>query len=675
MRTSIIDNPKSAKCPDGVGIETYEKALIKFIDNSDAPITIALQGEWGSGKTSLMNSLKSALVGDENHVDNKPFYGVWINTWQHSLIAKGDLAVIGILKSIALELTKNLSGEERKNARITMGRKIFKISAIAAANLAGHFIGLKAAGNAIDDAAKSAEAFSEETGVSEIALLKKDIEDAITKIFAANPKKKGFIFFIDDLDRIEPADAVVMLEMLKNIFDLDKCIFVLAIDYGVIVKGLKPKFGEMTSENEREFRSFFDKIIQLPFSMPVGAYQIDKFLVKTLKDVGFINEAEAKEELITKNICNFARLSVGTNPRSLKRLANTLSLITLMLNEQPKTAESEMPDLQLAWRDKVINFALVCIQICYPAIYGVLQGNPNFKTWDKTLVKKLSLQKLSDIEDQKLNQQEEFDEAWEKTLYRLCVKDSFLYSRVFDISKILNAIADLFIAKATDTAEAKVDDDELKAVIERIIRYSSITSVNTGGASAEVIKVPIPDRSSRLNTHCWLLIAKTNAILGNWGKLKCMSKRTVYKVEYAIDQDNKHDFCNGAENYRASIEHDGKSYCFIWGHKSFRIFVGAKSGDFESEESKVKAGTFASIKDDLEARLKYWYRHNEASSIIKYKMDPGNGGWAYVTIIVRYETLDDFVRSDCVETFASFLADYFKITDRFALISKATQPS
>lgn len=43
--------------------------------------------------------------------------------------------------------------------------------------------------------------------------------------------------------------------------------FVLAIDYDVVIKGLKPKFGELTDANEREFRSFFDKIIQLPFSM------------------------------------------------------------------------------------------------------------------------------------------------------------------------------------------------------------------------------------------------------------------------------------------------------------------------------------------------------------------------------------------------------------------------
>jgi hypothetical protein len=41
-------------------------------------------------------------------------------------------------------------------------------------------------------------------------------------------------------------------------------VFVLAIDYDVVIKGLEPKFGKFSEKNEREFRSFFDKIIQFP---------------------------------------------------------------------------------------------------------------------------------------------------------------------------------------------------------------------------------------------------------------------------------------------------------------------------------------------------------------------------------------------------------------------------
>lgn len=47
--------------------------------------------------------------------------------------------------------------------------------------------------------------------------------------------------------------AVEILELIKNIFEVDNCIFVLAIDYEVVVKGLIPKFGPLTEKNEENF--------------------------------------------------------------------------------------------------------------------------------------------------------------------------------------------------------------------------------------------------------------------------------------------------------------------------------------------------------------------------------------------------------------------------------------
>ena len=72
---------------------------------------------------------------------------------------------------------------------------------------------------------------------------------------SARAGSTSFVIFIDDLDRLDPPVAVQVLELLKNIFDLEKCVFVLAIDYQVVVKGLKDKFGEPTEENEWEFLS------------------------------------------------------------------------------------------------------------------------------------------------------------------------------------------------------------------------------------------------------------------------------------------------------------------------------------------------------------------------------------------------------------------------------------
>lgn len=115
----------------------------------------------------------------------------------------------------------------------------------------------------------------------------KEIAKLVETSLEQNPSKKGFTLYIDDLDRIDPPVAVEILELLKNIFDLKHCVFVLAIDYDVVIKGLKPKFGELTDKNEREFRSFFDKIIQLPFSMPVASYNVDTFLVEALSEIEF----------------------------------------------------------------------------------------------------------------------------------------------------------------------------------------------------------------------------------------------------------------------------------------------------------------------------------------------------------------------------------------------------
>ena len=58
MKSSIIDVPRKHTQEDLFGIQVYQNALIRYIKLTDTPITIALQGEWGSGKTSLMNLMK-----------------------------------------------------------------------------------------------------------------------------------------------------------------------------------------------------------------------------------------------------------------------------------------------------------------------------------------------------------------------------------------------------------------------------------------------------------------------------------------------------------------------------------------------------------------------------------------------------------------------------------------
>src|SRR5690606_20677069 len=80
------------------------------------------------------------------------------------------------------------------------------------------------------------------------------------------------VVFIDDLDRLNPGRAIEVMEAIKVFLDVEHCIFVLAIDFEVVLNGVKEKYGKDVSE--RKARSFFDKIIQVPFHMPVSKYQM-----------------------------------------------------------------------------------------------------------------------------------------------------------------------------------------------------------------------------------------------------------------------------------------------------------------------------------------------------------------------------------------------------------------
>ena len=450
MKSSIIDVPRKHTQDDLFGIQVYQNALIKYIKLTDTPITIALQGEWGSGKTSLMNLLRYNLCD----VDGAPYYPIWINTWQYSLMKTPSQAIISILEGIINQIgALNPNEQKWAESRKKIGG-LFKKMAVAGTKAAVGAIGIDA--GLVDEVLDSDSSAS-----SDITILKKEIAKLIEDALSKDASKIGFTFYIDDLDRIDPPVAVEILELLKNIFDLEKCVFVLAIDYDVVIKGLKPKFGELTEANEREFRSFFDKIIQLPFSMPVASYNVDTFLVDALGKIEFFSQQELADTSLAEKLSEITRLSVGTNPRSLKRLTNTLALISIIYEEQ-KGADSSAGSLL----DKLINYALVCIQIAYPYIYNQLAEEPDFKAWNEKIASKLKLRPLTEDETERLNATEEFDEEWEKIVFRMCQKETYLSNRVFSVSSLLNKIAEIVN-----------DDERLGEIIEATLEMSAVTNL------------------------------------------------------------------------------------------------------------------------------------------------------------------------------------------------------
>lgn len=548
MNTSIIDIPREAKEKDNFGIAPFENGLKRFIENSSTPITIALQGEWGSGKTSLMNLLKENLCDNENQ--QKSFNAVWLNTWEYALMKDAQSTLVSIIYQLIKEVTSLSQVDSTKSEKLFKSFAKFSSKVALATSKVIADKALSGSGEIID------AAFSSDSNNS-ISEIRKQLEDIIES-HKTKVNNKGFIFFIDDLDRIDPPVAVELLELLKNIFTLKNCIFVLAIDYDVVVKGLEPKFGKLSETNEREFRSFFDKIIQVPFSMPVSSYKVNEFLKESLRNIEYISTSQASNEVLITKFSNIANLSVGSNPRSIKRLLNSLSLIKCINDAK------DDDDLKLkSDTDLLLNFFLVSLQIAYPKIYNILVENNDFTAWNESIALNYNLKPLDENSQNKLNQMEEFDEEWEKILFRLCETDFYLKQKALNLSSLLNMIKEIVENSLSDNDE---DTEDLEHYINRIISLSAITNLKANDNNNISFHKPTLLKNVRNK-----LLVRLKELMPNYaGQIKSIGKRVQVNAPIRIDDKTSFNLSCGSVDGKIKLDIWSNLWYFPQSHSSIK---------------------------------------------------------------------------------------------------------
>ena len=96
----IIDEANEGIKQDNLGIETHTNSLIRFINGTNTPITVGIQGEWGSGKTSLINKIHYHF----DQPDQERIKQIWINSWEYSLLSTPEEALLKIVNRIIDEL-------------------------------------------------------------------------------------------------------------------------------------------------------------------------------------------------------------------------------------------------------------------------------------------------------------------------------------------------------------------------------------------------------------------------------------------------------------------------------------------------------------------------------------------------------------------------------------------
>jgi hypothetical protein len=459
IMVGIVDQALEAGGSDSLEIASYHEALVEFIKKTDTPMTIGVQGEWGSGKTSLLNQIWNRLEeSNDEHFDDENYLQIWVNSWEHSLLCTPEECLLKIVNEIIqalleADVDKSKKDKVKEGVQSLMKGALRIGSSLAAGNAGAHAV----------DSIFSSEA-------NTIKELRRQLHSLVEEIkeLETNPYQR-VVVYVDDLDRIDPEDAVSILELLKNIFNIKDCVFVLAIDYQVVVKGLKEKFGEPTPENEWEFRSFFDKIIQLPFSMPMGSYDIGKYVLSLLDDINYYESAD--DQLDEDLIESLVTLSIGTNPRSIKRLINSLSLIKILndtKNESSSGNGSVIDNKDVA----TVMLAMVCIQIANSEIYDMLVAEPTFTdSWDEDFAYKITQgkEKKDKTWEENFKQavnSKDFDEPWEQCLYRVCYVNPRQRPNASKYSRFLSDLRDNY------------KPEEFQKFIATALKETAVTAVS-----------------------------------------------------------------------------------------------------------------------------------------------------------------------------------------------------
>ena len=432
-------------------ITQYVNGLSLFIGKCVTPMTVSIQGDWGSGKTSIMNMVKESL-GDN-------VIPIWFNTWQYSQFNLGEDLPLSLLG----RLLKELKPEQKTSARAydtfkQTYKAMKKVGRIALNQIAG-----KEALEALDALASSFVEGNDDSA-NAIDNLKNAFQECVDNTIRRDGKDR-VVIFIDDLDRLNPVKAVELLEVLKIFLDCEHCVFVLAIDYAVVSSGVKEKYGDLIGTDKG--RRFFDKIIQVPFKMPVAHYQVKNFVVEMLQQADItLKENEADDYV------NLIQHSVGCNPRTMKRLFNAYLLLMCIGKNVNMTARIEDPE-EGPWYRKML-FAILCCQHSYEDLYNYIVRNKS------DILRADILEELKNPDSYRPNGNEEEKDEQDEILAEIQEK---FKSTPDDMIARMAEFMELFIGIIDRSGDKLLDQEKEIAAFEEILSISAITT--TGNEEVE----------------------------------------------------------------------------------------------------------------------------------------------------------------------------------------------
>lgn len=214
---------------------------------------IAIDGEWGAGKTTFVRMWKQEL-------ENNGYKTLYFNAWETDHFDDPLIAILGELSEV-FKSNKEFKSLASKAGRITL-RASGEILKGCIKKATG--INTEAIAGAIDEIS---DIFSEglksySLQKAEFCEFKKQLEEFIASEAIEN--NHPVVFFIDELDRCNPHYAIKLLERIKHLFEVPNIIFVLAVNINQLKYAIQGFYGSSNIDGEEYLKRFIDLQYSLP---------------------------------------------------------------------------------------------------------------------------------------------------------------------------------------------------------------------------------------------------------------------------------------------------------------------------------------------------------------------------------------------------------------------------
>lgn len=244
------------------GRKEVGESLTQIVDSTTLGCTIALTGEWGSGKTTFLKMWRQDL-------DNLGFPTVMLNAWKTEWAEDPLIAVIACIQKACeghesqenINTVREIARQFRKNPLSliwAIARTVLNTTAgVDLSDVGQELIDLS--DRAFDEAVEEFDA--KERSIEE---LKKALEKMAWKKNQGSENGRPLVFIIDELDRCKPDYAVRLLEVLKHFFEVKNIVFVCAVDKKHLENSICGFYGSERINASEYLRRFFDLEVELP---------------------------------------------------------------------------------------------------------------------------------------------------------------------------------------------------------------------------------------------------------------------------------------------------------------------------------------------------------------------------------------------------------------------------